>query len=83
MKAQGALLAASVAGLFASTAPLVASADKAGDDVKCEGINSCKTTGQCAQAKHDCAGKNACKGQGWVKTSAADCKAKKGHPAKS
>jgi hypothetical protein len=83
MKIKGAVLAASVAGLFASAMPLVASADKAGDEVKCEGINACKGQGACAQAKHDCATKNGCKGQGMVKTTAADCKAKKGHPAKS
>jgi hypothetical protein len=83
MNAKGALLAASVAGLFASAMPLVASADKEGDQIQCEGANACKGQGTCAQAKHDCAGKNACKGQGVIKTSAADCKAKKGHPAKS
>jgi hypothetical protein len=78
MNAKGALIAASVAGLFTTGAPLIASADKAASDVKCEGINSCKGKGACSQAKHECAGMNACKGQGWIKASAEDCKKQKG-----
>ncbi|MEO6953659.1 MAG: hypothetical protein ABI321_17790 [Polyangia bacterium] len=84
MKTKGALIAASVAGLFASAAPLLASADKtAGDSISCEGINACKGKGGCAQKGHDCAGKNACKGKGVTTTTTADCTAKKGKIVKS
>ena len=81
MNVKGALVLASVAGLFASALPLTASADKAGGDVQCDGANSCKGTGACAGKGHDCSGKNTCKGQGFIKTSAADCKAKGGKVA--
>ena len=83
MKTKGALIAASVANLFASAAPLVASADKVGESISCEGINACKGKGGCAQKGHDCAGKNACKGLGTVTTTAADCTAKKGKIVRS
>lgn len=82
MTMKGALVAASVAGLFSSALPLVASAEKTGDEVKCEGINACKGKGACNGKDHGCAGHNACKGKGWVKASAADCKAKGGKEVK-
>jgi uncharacterized membrane protein len=76
---QGALLAAAVATLFAAGGSFAAEESKsAGEEVKCEGINSCKGTGACAGAGHACAGQNACKGHGWTKTTADDCKAKGG-----
>jgi len=79
MTMKGALLAASVAGLFAAaSAPTVASAADKGDEVQCEGINACKGQGSCAGAGHACAGQNGCKGQGHVKTTAKECKAKGG-----
>ena len=81
MTMKGALVAASVAGMFASAMPLIASADKTADEVKCEGANACKGKGACGGAGHDCAGKNACKGKGVIKTTAADCKAKGGKVA--
>jgi hypothetical protein len=81
MNMKGALVAASVAGMFASALPLVASADKTADEVKCDGANACKGKGACSGAGHDCAGKNGCKGKGFIKTTAADCKAKGGKAA--
>jgi hypothetical protein len=78
MTMKGALIAASVAGLFASAIPLVASADKDGGDVKCAGINACSGKGACSSATNSCSGQNGCKGKGWVKASAKDCKAKHG-----
>ena len=81
MTAKGALIAASVAGLFSSAIPLIASADATADQVACEGVNACKGKGACSGAGHDCAGKNACKGKGVIKTSAKDCKAKGGKVA--
>jgi uncharacterized membrane protein len=72
---KGALIAATVAGLFAANAGLAADEGKVikneSEEVKCSGINSCKGKGSCAGAGHECAGKNGCKGQGWVKTASA------------
>ncbi len=77
MSIKGALVAASVAGLFASAVPLVASA-KEGGAVKCQGVNECKGKGACKSASNDCKGENGCKGKGWMKTSEKDCTAKGG-----
>jgi hypothetical protein len=74
MTTKGALVAASVAGLFASSIPLVASADKTADQVRCEGGNACKGQGACSGAGHDCAGKNSCKGKGYIQTTPEGCK---------
>jgi hypothetical protein len=89
MKNKGALIAASVAGLFgAAVAGSARGADEpqqmADQQVLCQGINSCKGQSACAGAGHACAGKNGCKGQGAMKTSAKDCQAKGGtvSPAK-
>jgi hypothetical protein len=83
MTMKGALIAASVAGLFATVAAPVASAGetKTDDSVMCEGINACKGKGACAGAGHACAGQNACKGKGVVKTTKKDCEAKGGKVA--
>lgn len=77
MSIKGAMIAASVAGLFAMGAAGTAAA-KSGDDVQCEGVNSCKGMGSCKGASHACAGQNGCKGQGHVKMSKEECKAKGG-----
>lgn len=84
MTNKGVLIAASVAGLFASTLPLTASAEKTADEVQCEGVNACKGKGSCHGGGNSCAGSNACKGKGWVKMPASECKAKGGKvlPAK-
>jgi hypothetical protein len=77
MTIKGALVAASVAGLFASAVPHVAMAKGAGK-VKCEGANECKGKGGCKSATNECKGKNDCKGKGWNKMSEKDCTAKGG-----
>jgi len=78
MTNKGKWIAGIVAGLFATWAPVVAHAEGKKDDVKCEGINSCKGTGACGSATNACAGKNACKGKGWVHATAKECKEKGG-----
>ncbi len=79
MSIKGMMIAASVAGLFATGAASVASAaDKKGEEITCAGINACKGQGSCHGAGHACAGKNGCKGQGNTRTSQADCLAKAG-----
>jgi hypothetical protein len=82
MTIKGMMIAASVAGLFAAAAPAVAAAKK-GEEVMCDGINSCKGTGSCHGAGHSCAGQNGCKGQGHTKTTKEDCQAKGGKIAPS
>jgi hypothetical protein len=85
MTIKGAMIAASVAGLFAAGGSGIASAKsgdaKGGDQVMCDGINACKGQGSCHGANNSCAGKNGCKGQGHVKTSKEDCAAKGGKVA--
>jgi hypothetical protein len=80
MTFKGALVAASVAGMFVMGAANTASAksDKKGEEVTCDGINACKGQGSCHGAGHACAGQNGCKGQGHTKTSKDDCLAKGG-----
>lgn len=78
MSIKGAMIAASVAGLFAMGASGVAAAKKGGDEVTCAGINACKGQGSCHGAGNACAGKNGCKGQGNAKTTKDDCLAKGG-----
>jgi uncharacterized membrane protein len=75
MTMKGTLIAASVAGLFASAGARLAVAAEAkdGDEVICSGINECKGHGSCAGAGHACAGKNGCKGQGNSKVSKKEC----------
>jgi uncharacterized membrane protein len=85
MTMKGTLIAASVAGLFASAGASIAVAadQKDGDQVVCSGINECKGHGTCAGAGHACAGKNGCKGQGHSKVSKKDCLDKGGKVVKS
>ena len=76
MTTKGAFIAAAVAGLFASAAPItVAAADST---VHCQGVNACKGKGACAGANNSCSGQNSCKGKGWVEVSAKECKDQKG-----
>jgi hypothetical protein len=77
MTTKGTLVAAAVAGLFISAAPMVASA-KAGGKVHCQGVNACKGKGGCKSADNACKGQNGCKGKGWTDMSEKDCKAKGG-----
>ena len=79
MSIKGMMIAASVAGMFATGAARVASAaDKKGEEVNCAGINGCKGQGSCHGAGHACAGKNGCKGQGNSKTTKDECLSKGG-----
>jgi hypothetical protein len=78
MTIKGAVIAASVAGMFAAGATGIRPAKAGGEEVQCAGINSCKGTGSCHGNGHSCAGKNGCKGQGNTKTSKEDCMAKGG-----
>ena len=55
MSIKGMMIAASVAGMFATGAARVASAaDKKGDDVNCHGINGCKGQGNSKVSKAEC-----------------------------
>jgi uncharacterized membrane protein len=70
---KGALIAATVANLFAAS-PSLAGDSKAKDGakvVKCAGINECKGKGSCAGADNSCKSHNSCKGKGWVETKSA------------
>jgi uncharacterized membrane protein len=83
MGIKGAMIAASVAGMFAMGAARVASAgDKKTEEVNCHGINSCKGQSSCKGGSNSCAGKNGCKGQGNAKVSKEDCAAKGGKVVK-
>jgi len=71
---RGALIASTVAGLFA--AGLVASTVEpahAADEVHCYGINACRGKGDCGGKGHSCAGENACKGKGYLKLDKDTC----------
>ena len=79
MKPSGVVIAAAVAGLFATGACSKKSksdtnAGATTEEVGCMGVNSCKGKSACKTAKHSCAGQNSCKGQGWIKASADKCK---------
>ena len=76
MSTKGALIAAAVAGLFASATPLIASAKDA--KIHCQGVNSCKGKGGCKGADHACKGQNGCKGKGFVEMTEKQCKEKGG-----
>lgn len=76
MSTKGALIAAAVAGLFTTTAPLVVSAKET--TIHCQGVNACKGKGACKSADNACKGQNGCKGKGWVEMSEKSCKGKGG-----
>ena len=81
MTMKGSFLAATAFGFLASlaSAGVAFAADKdGGDQVICDGINSCKGQGSCAGPGHACGGQNACKGQGHTKTTKKDCLEKGG-----
>jgi hypothetical protein len=75
--AKGAMIAAAVAGLFTTAAPLIASAKDAGK-VHCAGVNACKGKGGCKGADNSCKGQNGCKGKGWMDMSEKKCTDKGG-----
>ena len=82
MMSKGTLIAAAVAGLFASGGPAMAAAKgtakAAGEKVRCEGVNSCKGQSACKGADNACKGQNGCKGKGVVEMTAKQCKANGG-----
>lgn len=83
MSIKGAMIAASVAGLFATgVSGLAGAADKKGEEVMCAGVNACKGQSACKGAGNACAGKNGCKGHGNLKMSKEDCLSKGGKVAK-
>jgi hypothetical protein len=81
MTIKGAMIAASVAGLFSAGVAGIPVAKAGGEQVSCEGVNACKGKGGCKGANNACAGKNGCKGQGHVMMSKEDCTAKGGKVA--
>ena len=72
MSKKGALVAAAVAGMFASAIPLVASAKDEGK-VMCKGGNDCSGKGGCKSADNACKGKNSCKGHVFMTADAKAC----------
>ena len=79
MTIKGQMMAAAVAGLFASAAaPAAHAGTPPAKKVHCEGINSCSGKGACKSAHNACAGKNGCKGKGWLEVSEKECKDKGG-----
>ena len=74
-----ALLAASIAGIIAVSASMIATnaqADETQAELKpvpCYGINACKGTGDCGGKGYSCAGKNGCKSQGFINLQADVC----------
>jgi hypothetical protein len=87
---KGALIALSVASLFAARGSLAADMDmkemdagKSDAKIKCAGVNECSGKGSCAGAGNECAGKNSCKGKGIVEMSAEECAKKGGKVVKS
>lgn len=69
---KGALIAATVAGLFAANPALAQEKGKAktatAKVVHCGGINECKGKGACAGADNACKSENSCKGKGYLET---------------
>jgi len=72
MNSKKIILATAAASLFLA-APVLAEEDSAEKQVKCEGVNACKSQSACATAGSSCAGKNACKGKGFLMMSEAEC----------
>lgn len=76
MDTKNLLLSAAVTGLMLGGSALASdNAKPVADSVHCQGINSCKGTGDCGGKTHGCAGSNACKGKGWKSMSKKDCDA--------
>jgi uncharacterized membrane protein len=70
------LLIVSLAGALALPALAAgqdAGAQKAGEKVKCYGVNKCKGTGDCGGPGHSCANQNSCKRQGYVDMDKETC----------
>lgn len=71
----------SACGQTKTAEPSTPSTNAIKQEVKCQGINECRGTAECASADgtHACQGLNECKGQGWVtESSKASCETKGG-----
>jgi len=82
---RSAFLAAAAAALFVSAQATVATAadhHEANEDVKCQGVNSCKGHSDGKTDHSECNGLNACAGKGWKSMSQAECDAAKAAKAK-
>ena len=77
-KISGVLLATAAAALFSTASIAAAMGETAPAQVKCSGVNACKSMSECATASNACKGQNSCKGHGWMNMSKADCDAKGG-----
>ena len=75
---RGMLIASAAASLILTGNVLARAEDKAGVEVQCAGINSCKGKGSCAGASNACKAHNECKGKGYVDVSSAEECAKAG-----
>jgi len=82
MNARKVALAAAAASFFMASFA-VAGAARAEDQIKCEGVNSCKGHGACKTAMNDCKGKNGCAGKGFLMMTPAECAKAKAEAAKS
>jgi hypothetical protein len=83
MKTRNAALASAAAALFVAgigsqAAPAIA---EEGDQIKCEGVNSCKEASACKTLFSDCAGHNECKGKGFVMLTPEECEQAKADTA--
>lgn len=78
---KGALIAVSVAGLFAcGAAKEKKSEPNPNEKIQCAGINECKAKSDChaADGSHTCGTLNECKGKGWLSVTAKECQEKNG-----
>lgn len=76
---KGAVLAATVAGLFLAGHAIADTTTASSGKVKCEGANECKGKSACKTSANACAGQNGCGGKGWIYTKdETECTAKKG-----
>jgi len=86
MTRRSAVLAAAAAAIFVNGAATQAMASgdhhEGGDQIKCQGVNSCKGHSECATDTSSCNGKNECAGKGWIKMSPEECEKAKAAKAK-
>lgn len=83
MKSRTGFLAAAAAGLFVTGATgVIASPAQAADKIKCEGVNSCKSSSDCKTLFSECAGHNECAGKGFKMLTPEECDEAKAEMAK-
>jgi uncharacterized membrane protein len=75
MTKRSAVLAAAAAAIFVGGVATEGNAahHEGDEEVKCQGVNSCKGQSECNTDHSSCHGLNDCAGKGWVTMSAADC----------